>query len=174
MPHSIFFTKAGHAIHGSFEVKRLGTPASHGCVRLAPQNAAKLFALVKAEGLGNTKVVLSGTEPASAPLVAKRNAPTRQAREDAGPMPIAPENYTRVWPDGSVERPALEDTRCHAARYLDERRSYDQRAPARVYEERPYAFARPYTTSHARTGTSAQSAERELPPSCGEGWGGGR
>src|SRR3954452_19253294 len=69
MPHSIFFTKIGHAIHGSYETKRLGTPASHGCVRLAPQNAATLFALVKAEGLGNTKVVLSGTEPAAAPLV---------------------------------------------------------------------------------------------------------
>ena len=30
MPHSIFFTKRGHAIHGSFEVKRLGSPVSHG------------------------------------------------------------------------------------------------------------------------------------------------
>ena len=55
MPHSVFFTKQGHAIHGSYEVKRLGSPASHGCVRLAPGNAAKLFALVKAEGLENTK-----------------------------------------------------------------------------------------------------------------------
>src|SRR5689334_118696 len=43
MPHSIFFTQIGHAIHGSFAVKQLGTPASHGCVRLSPQNAATLF-----------------------------------------------------------------------------------------------------------------------------------
>jgi lipoprotein-anchoring transpeptidase ErfK/SrfK len=42
MPHSIFFTKQGHAIHGSYETKRLGMPVSHGCVRvrLHPANAA--------------------------------------------------------------------------------------------------------------------------------------
>ena len=43
MPHSIFFTTRGHAIHGSFDTKRLGSPASHGCVRLAPANAKRLF-----------------------------------------------------------------------------------------------------------------------------------
>ena len=62
MPHSIFFTKDGHAIHGSFETKRLGQPASHGCVRLAPANAAALFALVRKQGLANTRVVLTGNE----------------------------------------------------------------------------------------------------------------
>src|SRR6188472_2806560 len=62
MPHSVFFTKQGHAIHGSFDTKRLGSPASHGCVRLAPANAARLFALVQQEGLPNTQVVLTGSE----------------------------------------------------------------------------------------------------------------
>jgi hypothetical protein len=62
MPHSVFFTKQGHAIHGSFDTKRLGSPASHGCVRLAPANAAKLFSLVQQEGLPNTQVVLTGSE----------------------------------------------------------------------------------------------------------------
>jgi hypothetical protein len=47
MPHSIFFTPVGHAIHGSPHTKRLGTPVSHGCVRLAPPNAARLYALVQ-------------------------------------------------------------------------------------------------------------------------------
>jgi lipoprotein-anchoring transpeptidase ErfK/SrfK len=42
MPHAVFFTKDGHAIHGTYEIKRLGKPASHGCVRLSPQNAATL------------------------------------------------------------------------------------------------------------------------------------
>ena len=37
MPHAIFFMKDGHAIHGSYDVKHLGKPASHGCVRLAPK-----------------------------------------------------------------------------------------------------------------------------------------
>ena len=59
MPHSIFFTPAGHAIHGSNATRRLGSPASHGCIRVSPANAAKLFALVSAEGLSNTKVVVT-------------------------------------------------------------------------------------------------------------------
>lgn len=63
MPYSIFFTDAGHAIHGSHAVGRLGTPASHGCVRLAPRNASTLFQLVLAEGLDNTRIQVTGTEP---------------------------------------------------------------------------------------------------------------
>jgi lipoprotein-anchoring transpeptidase ErfK/SrfK len=46
MPYSIFFTKRGHAIHGSSHTKELGRAVSHGCVRLNPANAAKLFQLV--------------------------------------------------------------------------------------------------------------------------------
>lgn len=61
MPHSIFFTKRGHAIHGTDSASRLGNPASHGCVRLSRANAATLFALVKAEGVLNTTVTLSGS-----------------------------------------------------------------------------------------------------------------
>jgi L,D-transpeptidase catalytic domain len=60
MPHSIFFTGDGHAIHGSFHVKSLGRKASHGCVRLAPENAAILFSLVQTAGMSNTRVVLKG------------------------------------------------------------------------------------------------------------------
>jgi hypothetical protein len=75
MPNSIFFTQRGHAIHGSFETRRLGSPASHGCVRLAPANAATLFALVKTHGLGNTRIVLTGEAPR---MIAK-------PREPAGP-----------------------------------------------------------------------------------------
>ncbi|MGQ0484489.1 MAG: L,D-transpeptidase [Hyphomicrobiales bacterium] len=60
MPHSIFFTPQGHAIHGSFHVKSLGRRVSHGCVRLAPANAAILYALVEEAGLRNTRVVVKG------------------------------------------------------------------------------------------------------------------
>ncbi|ACL56238.1 L,D-transpeptidase [Methylobacterium nodulans] len=62
MPFSIFFTDAGHAIHGSRAVGRLGTPASHGCIRLAPANARTLFQLVQAEGLARTRIEVAGTE----------------------------------------------------------------------------------------------------------------
>ncbi|MBM1171551.1 L,D-transpeptidase [Microvirga arabica] len=63
MPHSIFFTHRGHAIHGSNATRSLGQTASHGCVRLAPSNASKLFALVRSEGLGKTRIVIQGEEP---------------------------------------------------------------------------------------------------------------
>jgi len=63
MPHAIFFMKDGHAIHATLDVKNLGKPASHGCVRLSPANATTLFALVKANGLENTHVVLGGVTP---------------------------------------------------------------------------------------------------------------
>lgn len=33
-------------IHGTNEVEKLGTQASHGCIRLSPQDAATLFDLV--------------------------------------------------------------------------------------------------------------------------------
>src|SRR5205814_362488 len=63
MPHSIFFTTQGHAIHGSYDTRRLGSAASHGCVRIAPANAAKLYALVESVGVTNTQVVLTGNAP---------------------------------------------------------------------------------------------------------------
>ena len=63
MPHAVFFTKKGHAIHATNEVKKLGKPASHGCVRLAPENAETFFNLVKEAGLENTQVVLAGVTP---------------------------------------------------------------------------------------------------------------
>ena len=68
MPHSIFFTERGHAIHGTNKTRRLGRVASHGCVRLAPRHAAKLFALVERAGLGNTTISI--TDRVSARMVA--------------------------------------------------------------------------------------------------------
>ena len=62
MPHAIFFYY-GFAIHGTNEVKHLGQPASHGCIRLAPANATKLFNLVKAEG---GSITITGTPPGAA------------------------------------------------------------------------------------------------------------
>ena len=71
MPHSIFFMRDGHAIHGSYDVKNLGRPVSHGCVRISPENAAALFELVKENGLENTQVVLTGVSPGGEYKVAK-------------------------------------------------------------------------------------------------------
>lgn len=53
MPYSIFF-RGGYAIHGSYAISQLGGPASHGCIRLAPGNAATLYSLVQQQGARNT------------------------------------------------------------------------------------------------------------------------
>jgi lipoprotein-anchoring transpeptidase ErfK/SrfK len=57
MPHAIFFY-GGFAIHGSYAIARLGAPASHGCIRLHPNDAAVLFGLVRSEGMQNTTIVV--------------------------------------------------------------------------------------------------------------------
>lgn len=59
MPHSIFF-HGGYAIHGTNEVSRLGRTASHGCIRLAPGNAAALFGLVQRHSPAATRIVITG------------------------------------------------------------------------------------------------------------------
>jgi lipoprotein-anchoring transpeptidase ErfK/SrfK len=57
MPYSIFF-HGGYAIHGTYEISRLGGPASHGCVRLDPDHAAILFDLVEREGMSRTTIMV--------------------------------------------------------------------------------------------------------------------
>jgi lipoprotein-anchoring transpeptidase ErfK/SrfK len=82
MPHAIFFMKDGHAIHGSYEVKTLGKPVSHGCVRISPKNAATLYALVKKNSLKNTQVVLTGVTPGGESNVASDGYPGWFESED--------------------------------------------------------------------------------------------
>ena len=84
MPHSIFF-KGGYAIHGSNEVSRLGRPASHGCIRLAPANAATLFSLVKAN-VSDTRIVITGGD--GEPAMASRRSRTRTSTADTDDMPV--------------------------------------------------------------------------------------
>ena len=76
MPHSIFFTKRGHAIHGSNH-PGLGTTVSHGCVRLSLPNAVTLYDLVHANGMTTTTVVVRGPDP---PGVTVPSKPPRQGR----------------------------------------------------------------------------------------------
>lgn len=71
MPHSIFF-RGNFAIHGTYETGRLGRPASHGCVRLAPGHAEKLFHMVQAEG---ASITITGSPPASSKTKSTPKAP---------------------------------------------------------------------------------------------------
>jgi len=102
MPHSIFFRKDGYAIHGTYEAKSLGRPASHGCVRISRENAATLFALVKKVGLKNTEVVLTGVTPGGEYKVARPEEPRydlagqrQQRRVSSSQRPCRPVDPTR-------------------------------------------------------------------------------
>ncbi len=73
MPYSVFF-RGGYAIHGTNAVGALGRPASHGCIRLHPANAARLFALVKKHGAGKTTIALHGAAPDNLSRFARTSA----------------------------------------------------------------------------------------------------
>jgi L,D-transpeptidase catalytic domain len=116
MPHSIFF-HGGYAIHGTYEINRLGGPASHGCIRLHPANAAALFDLVKSEGMAATTIVVSGTNPVVASGPAPSPRPHRGGesppyhehhKRDYGRERLA--NEGRYRRDYGWERPAYSDT----------------------------------------------------------------
>jgi hypothetical protein len=93
MPHSIFFTKIGHAIHGTDSEGRLGTPVSHGCVRLSRAHASTLYALVEKEGVLNTTVTLTGSAAVALARNPRGGSNTAVARRDPAD-PYAPQDET--------------------------------------------------------------------------------
>ncbi len=120
MPHSIFFTQIGHAIHGSFDMRRLGRPASHGCVRLHPDNAAILFKLVRAEKMANTRVVLTGTIPGGPGEIPHKLGVDPYAADEAlagytPPAPLLADEKEKTREPARAERPHSRPRR--AARY---------------------------------------------------------
>ncbi|MGF7159645.1 lipoprotein-anchoring transpeptidase ErfK/SrfK [Rhodoligotrophos appendicifer] len=58
MPHAVFF-HGGYAIHGTLEIRKLGQPVSHGCIRLHPSNAKAFFDLVVHYGAANTFIKIT-------------------------------------------------------------------------------------------------------------------
>jgi hypothetical protein len=123
MPNSIFFSKIGHAIHGTFEARNLGRPASHGCVRLSTQNAATLYALVKQEGVFNTRVRLTGVIPKT------DNGDDAVARRDNGNR-----DYARTY---STDDDIPPQRSRQPRGWYDDGRSYYYR-PQPYYERRYY------------------------------------
>ena len=78
MPNAIFF-HGGYAIHGTYATGRLGSPASHGCVRLSPGNAKTLYNLVSQHGRGNTSISVYGSARDRS-YVAKKNSNKRYTK----------------------------------------------------------------------------------------------
>jgi L,D-transpeptidase catalytic domain len=156
MPHSIFFTKIGHAIHGTDSVNRLGTPASHGCVRLSRAHAATLYALVQEQGVLNTTVTLTGSSrvalarnprPRDNTAVARR-APLQydQQYDNAGdPVVITPQ--AGLAPQARVDDGYIypSDGSSSDARYPAPRRRYD----AQAYQQQQYYDNRGYAPQYA-------------------------
>ncbi|THD73624.1 MAG: L,D-transpeptidase [Bradyrhizobium sp.] len=154
MPHSIFFTKVGHAIHGTDSEGKLGIPVSHGCVRLSRANATTLYALVEKEGVLNTTVTLTGSSQIALARNPRSRPDTALARRDVAPQydgagdpvvitpqPVAPGQYApqmqpqvqpQMRPDDGYIYPA--DGSSDVARYpapRSSRRLYD----AQVYPQ---------------------------------------
>jgi len=138
MPHSIFFTPKGHAIHGYLNTRNIGSPASHGCVRLAPDNAAKLYALVEKQGLSNAKVVVTGDVRVA---LTQRGLPRNRvpAANIAAGEPVDARPYGTVAPfydhqSGSVYRPAPSNDQAPPGY------SYDPPRYPSGYADRPYRY----------------------------------
>ena len=130
MPHSIFFTQRGHAIHGSFETKKLGRPASGGCVRLAPENAKILFELVEAEGVLKTKVEIEGDERVA---IARANRGLTEPEQRQAGRPLTRQGETGL-PPQYVPR---DDELRARERYAAPRNYYDQQFG---YQQQPYNY----------------------------------
>jgi len=158
MPYSIFFTKQGHAIHGTNH-KINGAPASHGCVRLSVAHAAQLWALVKEQKMANTRVELVGEIPSKQELMARRNAGDEEAADLADRADRAAERAERTADRGDrdAENPRIADDKDLAreiprvghgwAEYHEGGRTYyyrtDPREVQRVYR-RVYRVYRRY------------------------------
>jgi L,D-transpeptidase catalytic domain len=106
MPHSIFFTKIGHAIHGTESERSLGVPVSHGCVRLSRANATTLYALVEQEGVLNTTVTLTG----SSTVALARNPKTRANTAVARTEPAQPDQQYQQQPDQQYQQQQYSDS----------------------------------------------------------------
>jgi hypothetical protein len=152
MPHSIFFTKVGHAIHGTESEGKLGAPVSHGCVRLSRANAATLYAMVEKDGVLNTTVTLTGSaqvalarNPRMRPNAAvARRDPDAQYGAAADPTVLTPQRaapgqyapQAQQQPDDGYIYPA--DGSSDAARYPAPRGT-----SRRVYDAQGYSQPQP-------------------------------
>ena len=137
MPHSIFFTKAGHAIHGTLSERSLGVPVSHGCVRISRSHAAALFDLVKKEGVLNTTVTLTGSS-----RVALARNPRDTGRTDVAgrePAPDAAGKPVDLTPRQIAPAPQPSERGPYGAQAAPDRQqsySYDHQAD--------YGYGQPY------------------------------
>ena len=126
MPHSIFFTKVGHAIHGTESEGRLGTPVSHGCVRLSRANATTLYALVEKEGVLNTTVTLTGSSQIALARLQRNRANTDVATRGQIPQDQVPQDQPPQYQSPQYQTP-----------------QYNPGAPVALTPQGPTQYAQP-------------------------------
>ena len=76
MPNAVFFS-GGVAMHATQATGMLGHPASHGCIRQSPANAATTYKLVQKHGNTATKITVHGTPHDDEPRLARRESEPR-------------------------------------------------------------------------------------------------
>ena len=146
MPHSIFFTKIGHAIHGTDSESRLGTPASHGCVRLSRAHASTLYALVEKDGVLNTTVTLTGSSqialarnPRARPTAVARGEPAEtyppQYNAAGDPVVLTPQQTV---PGQYASQVQTDDGYIYPADGTDQTRYPAPRGSRRLYGSQAY------------------------------------
>ena len=144
MPHAVFF-RGGYAIHGTTAVGALGRPASHGCIRLHPANAAKLFALVKKYGAGQTRIALNGAATDNLSRFAKASSTSKAKLAKA----TAPAKHKLAKHSGTKQQIAKAKSQRGQATLAQQRRGGDWEAargqillrpalPANAYGYQPY------------------------------------
>ena len=126
MPHSIFFTKVGHAIHGTESEGRLGTPVSHGCVRISRANATTLYALVEKEGVLNTTVTLTGSSQIALARLQRNRANTDVATRGQIPQDQVPQDQPPQYQSPQYQTP-----------------QYNPGAPVALTPQGPTQYAQP-------------------------------
>src|ERR1019366_9364771 len=131
MPHSIFFTRIGHAIHGTESENRLGTPVSHGCVRLSRANATTLYALVEKEGVLNATVTLTGSSQ-----TAPDQYPPQERVDDGYIYPADGSSDVARYPAPRSSRRLFDAQANPQQQYYDNRGSAPQYAPRPYYQPR--------------------------------------
>jgi hypothetical protein len=164
MPHSIFFTKLGHAIHGTESEGKLGIPVSHGCVRLSRAHAATLYDLVQKEGVLNATVTLTGSSQiALARLGRNRTAIARgdiddsQANASTGqPVMLRPRQAPNQYPQGQYAPSQYAPSQGQYAQRPDDGYIYPAdgsdtgarypapRSARRIYDAQAYPQQQPY------------------------------
>ena len=118
MPHAVFIN-GGVAVHATSSVGLLGQPASHGCIRLAPGNAALFYSLVHKHGFQQTRVQVFGTPPLPSVARSRNRAPENVvAARGPTPRPVAAAlRAANRYADGPMVRPGMVYLRPGQANY---------------------------------------------------------